>query len=87
MTIATASQDRVTPARASLFDLMTGQRQASVELHARLRACLSDEANRQMSPPPQSHTRRQQQLGKAYELRAQADAKLELLIEHFGGRQ
>jgi hypothetical protein len=72
--------------RLSLTALMDAQRQAVLKLHLRLRGCLSDEANVQMSPPPQSHIRRKQQLEKAFELRAQADAKLELLIEHFGGR-
>lgn len=87
MTTINDSQDHLAPVKPSLVELMTTLRQAASEVHARLRGCLSDEANRQMSPPPQSHTRRKQQLEKAYELRAQADAKLELLIEHFGGRR
>ena len=55
------------------------------KLHAELRKCLAVEANLFESPPPQAHLRRTQQLEKAHELFRHAEAKIELLVAHFGG--
>ena len=68
-----------------LTELLKALRQPTSEIHSELRKCLAVEGNLFESPPPQAHIRRGQQLEKAYELFRQAEAKVELLVLHFGG--
>jgi hypothetical protein len=68
----------------ALTEALNDVRLVRSELHSRLRKRLSEEASRLISPPPQWHARRVQQLDKAYELFRRAESKLELLLG-FGG--
>jgi hypothetical protein len=68
-----------------LVELLESQKLTSARLYSALRKRLVKEGSVHMNPPPASYTRRVQQLEKAYELNRQAQAKIELLILHFGG--
>ena len=68
-----------------LAQLLEANRHATAEIFTVLRVRLAKEASLGMNPPPQARSRRVQQLEKAFELHQQADAKIELLIAHFGG--
>jgi hypothetical protein len=68
-----------------LTELLKALRRATSGIHSELRVCLAVEGNLFESPPPQAHVRRKQQFEKAYEQSRQAEAKLELLVAHFGG--
>jgi hypothetical protein len=81
--ISPAPDDRATPEQ--LTGLLHALRGATSEIHSALRKSLLAEGNVLMSPPPQAHIRRGRQLEKAHELSRQAEAKLELLVAHFGG--
>jgi hypothetical protein len=70
-----------------LSQLLETHRRVTSELYAELRRLLDKEANRTFSRPPQSHIRRVQQLQKAFDGYRQAEAKMELLVTHFGGSQ
>lgn len=68
-----------------LTQLLETHRRVSAEIYASLRVRLVKEASVGMNPPPQAYTRRVHQLEKAFELYRQAEAKIELLVAHFGG--
>jgi hypothetical protein len=68
-----------------LTQLLKTYRDATAEIYTALRVRLAKEARLFMSPSPQTYTRRVQQLEKAFELHRQAEAKIELLVAHFGG--
>jgi hypothetical protein len=72
------------PLEEHLCELLKLLRQTTSELHSELRKCLASEASRQYIRPSQAHLRRNQQLDKAHELFRQAEARLELLVYHFG---
>lgn len=73
------------PSGEQLTDLLEAQRLATSEIYVALRKSLLAEGNVLHSRPPQAHIRRGQQLEKAYELFRGGEAKLELLVSHFGG--
>jgi hypothetical protein len=73
------------PSPEHLSALLKALRHTNSEIHAELRKCLAVEGNLLFSPPPQTYIRRTQQLEKAHELFRQAEAKIELLVAHFGG--
>lgn len=68
-----------------LTELLKALRRATSELHSELRGCVAADTNLLTSPPPQAHVRRMRLLEKAHELFRQAEAKIELLVVHFGG--
>jgi hypothetical protein len=80
---ATPAADKLAPGNR-LNELLTILRQTTSELHSELRECLASESRRQLIRPSQGHLRRNQQLDKAHELFRQAEARLELLVYHFG---
>jgi hypothetical protein len=82
---ATASAAVNQPASQSLTDLLESYRFDNRNLYSELRRLLAKATNTQTNPPPQAHMRRVQQLEKAFELFRQAEAKIELLVAHFGG--
>jgi hypothetical protein len=71
------------PSGERLTELLEAQRQATSEIYFALRESLLADENVLISPPPQAHIRRMQQLQKAFELYRQAEARLELLVFHF----
>jgi hypothetical protein len=84
----------ITPSKSTQPKYPTGQeltarlralQTATSAVHSALRGSLVNERNALMSPPPQAHIRRMQQLEKAHELSRQAESKIELLVLHFGG--
>jgi hypothetical protein len=79
----TPNGSQAVPTEVTLRELMNTQQRAAEALHARLRGCLAEEVNRYVFLRRQENDRRRQQLEKAFELRAQGDAKLELLVQYF----
>ena len=75
----------VKPTNDQLTQLLEIHRRVTAEIYAALRARLVREEGRYMNPPPQAHSNRVRQLQKAFELYRQAEAKMELLVVHFGG--
>lgn len=73
------------PTPEELTSSLSALRKASSDVHSALRKFLAIESRISMSPPPQSLVRRLQQLEKAHELSRAAEARLELLVVHFGG--
>jgi hypothetical protein len=89
MTTNSTTATRLNPAPVrpadELAQLLEANRHATAEIYTALRLRLANEASLGMNPPPQAYTRRVQQLEKAFELYRQAEARIELLVAHFGG--
>jgi hypothetical protein len=75
------------PNRADrLTELLETMRQSTSDIWCELRKCLAQERNLEYGRASQSHIRRQLLLDKAHELFRQAQSKVEVLVQHFGGR-